>query len=233
MAADGAPPARAGRGAGAEIGLGLTLTAVAGYVDAIGVLALGGLFASFMSGASVSLGIAASEGVWTMAGEAILLIATFVAGATAAVVMAGVTGAWALPTVLLFEGVLLAGAVALAMQGWAESDAILAVVAAMGVQNTALKPYNGMRLGVTFMTGTLVSLSQALGAALLGRAGRWAWSAHGAVWLAFACGAGLGGYFYFTHGFQAVAGVAGLLPVLALAALVGVVVKRRRERCAA
>ena len=34
----------------------------------------------------------------------------------------------------------------------------LPVVAAMGVQNTALRPMNGVRLGVTFMTGTLVSV---------------------------------------------------------------------------
>ena len=47
-----------------QIGLGVLLTAVAGSVDAIGYLALGGFFASFMSGASISLGIAISESQW-------------------------------------------------------------------------------------------------------------------------------------------------------------------------
>jgi uncharacterized membrane protein YoaK (UPF0700 family) len=39
-----------------QIGVGVLLIAVAGCVDAIGYVALGGFFASFMSGASVSLG---------------------------------------------------------------------------------------------------------------------------------------------------------------------------------
>lgn len=39
----------------------------------------------------------------------------------------------------------------------------LPVVAAMRVQYTALRPMNGVRLGVTFVTGTLVSVGQGVG----------------------------------------------------------------------
>jgi hypothetical protein len=39
----------------AQVSFGMLLTAIAGYVDAIGYIELGGLFASFMSGATISL----------------------------------------------------------------------------------------------------------------------------------------------------------------------------------
>ena len=91
-----------------HVSLGVLLTAVAGYVDAIGYLALGGFFASFMSGASISLGVGMSEGQWSAVYEAALLIAVFLAGTTVATVMAGVTGVWALSIVLLLTSLYLA-----------------------------------------------------------------------------------------------------------------------------
>ena len=42
-----------------QVGVGVSLTAVAGFVDAVGYIELGGFFASFMSGASISLGVGA------------------------------------------------------------------------------------------------------------------------------------------------------------------------------
>jgi uncharacterized membrane protein YoaK (UPF0700 family) len=81
----------------------MLLTAIAGYVDAIGYIELGGLFASFMSGATISLGVGISECHWDAAYQGILLIAAFLCGATAATVIAGITGVWALPTILLWK----------------------------------------------------------------------------------------------------------------------------------
>ena len=224
--ATGAPPRSAGRtpiGAPVKIGLGVLLTAVAGYVDAIGYIALGGFFASFMSGASISLGVAISEGHWNAVWDAVFLIAAFLGSATAATVIAGVTGAWTLPAVLLLEGSLLAGAVLLAATGWPTSVSILPVVAAMSVQNTALRPVGGVRLGVTFMTGTLVSLGQGLGAVLLRRRWPWSGSPHALLWCAFVAGAAVEASLYAAFGFMTVAGPAAL--VAAMAALVSVMVR--------
>src|SRR3546814_11570258 len=67
-------------GSDVHVGLGVLLVAVAGYVDAIGYLALGGFFASFMSGAIISLGVGVSEGHWGAVHEAALVIAAFLAG---------------------------------------------------------------------------------------------------------------------------------------------------------
>jgi uncharacterized membrane protein YoaK (UPF0700 family) len=214
-------------GPDARVGLGVVLIAVAGYVDAIGYIELGGLFASFMSGASISLGVGISEGHWDAVYKGAFLIAVFLAGTTMATILADVIGIWALPAVLLLEGSLLAGAAVLAGTGWGAAIAILPVVAAMGVQNTILRPVNGVRLGVTFMTGTLVSLGQGLGRALLGRGGLRGWSPHALLWCAFSAGAAVGAFLYNAFGFMAVSGQAAL--IAAIAGLVAAMVFSKRR----
>lgn len=212
-----------------HVGLGTLLVAVAGYIDAIGYIALGGFFASFMSGASISLGMGISEGHWSVIHEAVLVITAFLAGSVVATVTAGVMGAWALPTVLLLEGGFLAGAVVLAESGRPLSVSILPVVAAMGIQNTALRPINGVRLGVTFMTGTLVSLGQGLGRAVLGRSRPRDWLPHALLWCAFVAGAAIGAFLYAVFSFVAVSGPAAL--VAGMAVLIAVRVFFSRRNC--
>lgn len=219
--------AQAGIGPSVQFGLGVLLVAIAGYVDAIGYIALGGFFASFMSGASISLGVGMSDGHWSAVYEAVLLIAAFLAVAIVGTVMVEITGVWALPAVLVLEGGLLAGAAVLAGTGWSASVSIFPVVTAMGVQNTALRPVDGMRLGVTFMTGTLVSLGQGVGWALLGRNRLWSWSPHALLWVAFCGGAAAGASLYAVFGFVAVSGPAAL--VVATAVIVSIVAFFKRR----
>src|SRR5260370_7840837 len=66
-----------------NISLASALSALAGYVDAIGFLHLGGLFVSFMSGNSTRMGVSLAEGQWSHAAKALGLIALFVTGAAA------------------------------------------------------------------------------------------------------------------------------------------------------
>src|ERR1019366_5919862 len=58
-----------------NISLACALSALAGYVDAIGFLHLGGLFVSFMSGNSTRMGVSLAEGQWSRLAEALLLAA--------------------------------------------------------------------------------------------------------------------------------------------------------------
>jgi uncharacterized membrane protein YoaK (UPF0700 family) len=53
-----------------NIALACALSALAGYVDGIGFLHLGGLFVSFMSGNSTRMGVSLAEGHWSSASEA-------------------------------------------------------------------------------------------------------------------------------------------------------------------
>ena len=66
-----------------NITLACALSALAGYVDGIGFLHLGGLFVSFMSGNSTRMGVSLAEGHWLGAIEALGLVALFVIGAAA------------------------------------------------------------------------------------------------------------------------------------------------------
>jgi len=66
-----------------NLALACALSAVAGYVDGIGFLQLGGLFVSFMSGNSTRMGVSLAAEDWTGAIQALALIALFVIGAAA------------------------------------------------------------------------------------------------------------------------------------------------------
>ena len=66
-----------------NLALACSLSALAGYVDGVGFLHLGGMFVSFMSGNSTRLGVSLAEGHWSNAAGAIGVIALFVTGAAA------------------------------------------------------------------------------------------------------------------------------------------------------
>src|SRR3954469_25182400 len=91
-----------------NIALACALSALAGYVDGIGYLQLGGLFVSFMSGNSTRMGVAIAHGHWQTAAEALGLIVLFVTGAAAGSLIVLGHGAHRQPVILLVEAVLLA-----------------------------------------------------------------------------------------------------------------------------
>ncbi|MBM1173664.1 YoaK family protein [Microvirga arabica] len=217
-------------GTAARIAMGGLLTAVAGFVDAIGYIGVGGLFASFMSGASVSLGVGLGAVDWDPVHQGVLMIASFLSGVTLATVLDGLAGAWRLPAVLLLEALLLAAAVVLARSGWTIAAAILPVVAAMGVQNTALQPIDGVRLGVTFITGTLVSLGQALGQTLMGRAQVRRLGGHALLWGALTAGATAGAILHDAFGPMALTVPAILVSSLAMLSALTVLAHGHRRQ---
>ena len=96
---------------GLQFAFGIVLTAVAGFVDAVGFIELGGLFASFMSGASISLGIKAAANEWMAAYHAAVLIAVFIIGATIASMISEAARPWGIPIVILMEAACLTAAV--------------------------------------------------------------------------------------------------------------------------
>src|SRR5215469_1888738 len=91
-----------------NIALACALSALAGYVDGIGFIHLGGLFVSFMSGNSTRLGVSLAEANWLNAATALGLIALFVTGAAAGSLIVLGRGAHRQPWVLLAEALLLA-----------------------------------------------------------------------------------------------------------------------------
>jgi uncharacterized membrane protein YoaK (UPF0700 family) len=181
--------------------LAVCLSALAGFVDALGFMHLHGFFVSFMSGNSTRLAVGLAEGSADAlrAGVLILLFVTGVMlGAFAARVMPG-RGR---------EAVLLLVATLLAVGGIAVTlglplVAVTMMVVAMGAENAVFGHRGEVHIGLTYMTGALVKLGQHLAEALSGGE-RTSWLSYLLLWSGLVCGAVAGA------GVYALAGLNGL-----------------------
>jgi uncharacterized membrane protein YoaK (UPF0700 family) len=178
-----------------NVALACALSALAGYVDGIGFLHLGGLFVSFMSGNSTRMGVSLAEGQWWTAAQAFGLIALFVIGAAAGSLIVLGRGANRQPWLLLAEALLLAAA-ALCYAFGLSNVAIAAIVLAMGLENAVFQIDGGAGLGLTYVTGALVKVGQLVAAALTGGA-RWAWATNLLLWAALVTGSLCGALAYY------------------------------------
>src|SRR4029450_6151795 len=178
-----------------NISLACALSALAGYVDAIGFLHLGGLFVSFVSGNSTRMGVSLAEGRWLRAAEAFGLIALFVIGAGAGSLIVLGRGTNRQPWLLL-AGALLLAAAALCYGFGLSNVAVAAIVLAMGLENAVFQIGGGGGLGLTYVTGALVKVGQQAAAALTGGA-RWGWVPNLLLWAAMVLGSLCGALAYY------------------------------------
>ncbi|GIL39957.1 YoaK family protein [Roseiterribacter gracilis] len=194
--------------------LAACLSALAGYVDAIGFLSAGGFFVSFMSGNSTRLavGVAESSSDATIAAA---LIGVFLLGVIAGSLVGHVAGPRRQSAVLLLLAGLLAAAASLGMAGMLHT-ATLMMALAMGAENAIFERDGEVQIGLTYMTGTLVKLGQRITGALLG-GDRFAWASYLLLWLGLVAGAVVGACVYPLLGLNAVWFAA---VIAALAALV-------------
>ena len=194
------------------------LAALAGFVDAIGFLTLGGFFVSFMSGNSTRLAVGLARGT-SSAAVAGGVIAVFVAG----VVLGSLAGRYAgrrrRVAVLALVAALLTIAATLGHARLTLAAAALMALA-MGAENAVFEQDGEVHIGLTYMTGTLVKLGQRLAAALTGGA-RWAWLPYLLLWAGLVAGAVAGAAVYPLLGLRALwlaaaaaAAFAGLAAVL-------------------
>ncbi len=205
----------------------ILLSSLAGFVDALAFLKLGGFFVSFMSGNSTRLAVGLgehSQAAWIAGG----LIAIFVVG----VILGSSLGRWAerarKPAVLgLVTLFLVAAALVhdLAGDRWAlASSGFLAL--AMGALNATFERDGDIAIGITYMTGALVKFGQRLSAALAG-GDRLAWAPFLLLWTGLVSGAWLGAIAFGRLGFDAIWIGASLSGVLTLATLI---ISRRGKR---
>ncbi len=196
--------------------LAACLSTLAGYVDSLGFLSLGGFFVSFMSGNSTRAGVGFTQG--SRAGvEATALIGTFVLGVVAGSLVGRAAGRRQRAAVLLLVAGLLAAAAALGARGSAR-PAAAAMALAMGAENTVFQREGEVSIGVTYMTGSLVKLGQRLAAALMGGS-RTAWLPYLLLWGGLVTGAAAGA---LAHRFV---GLGGLWLAAAAAAILAAVAR--------
>lgn len=177
--------------------LSITLAALAGFVDALGFLHLGGFFVSFMSGNSTRLGIGLALD-WTQAALSAGLIFTFVSGVVVGTLVSFKTRSRT--TALWFETTFLFGA-ALATTAHYNVLAILLMVMAMGCENTLFLRGNEVSIGLTYMTGTLVKVGQHVARALLGEA-HWDWLPYLLLWMGLLAGGVVGAMMFALVGLK-------------------------------
>ena len=175
--------------------LAVLLAALAGYVDAIAWQSLGGFFASFMSGNAtrLALGLAQGQAGAAMLGGALLL--AFLAGVVGGVTAGEAAGRWRAAAAMALATVFLA------LAAWAPlphpiGPMLLAV--AMGAENAVRRRDGGGRLGLTYITGTVVELGERLAGALMGRTRPWTWMGPALMLGGFIAGAVLGGIKFFS-----------------------------------
>jgi uncharacterized membrane protein YoaK (UPF0700 family) len=186
--------------------LAVWLSAIAGYVDAVGFLKLGGFFVSFMSGNSTRMAVAIAEqrrGAFLGLG----LIGFFVLGVALGSVMGRVAGDWRKPVVLAFVSLSLVVAASSGMIDY-PAIAVAAMAMAMGAENAVFENNGEVRIGVTYMTGTLVKVGQRIAAIPFG-GDRMAWAPFLVLWFGLICGAVAGAAIYPRLGLNALWPAAG------------------------
>lgn len=181
--------------------LAVGAAALAGFIDALGFVQLGGLFVSFMSGNSTRFAVGMQHAplslVSLLPAVMILLFVLGVMGGRllrhyaarqpSTAILAAMTGLLALAA-LLFE---LDTPV----------HAVMLMTMAMGAANNIFFRQGEVSIGVTYVTGTLVKLGQRLAGLLLREKGT-EWLHYLLLWLGLVAGAfaGATGYAFLSFG---------------------------------
>ncbi|KAB7648972.1 YoaK family protein [Polymorphobacter fuscus] len=166
-----------------------TLSATAGFVDAVGWLISGGLFVSFMSGNVTKLGLGLAGRLETIALGAGLITA-FVSGVVVGSLVGRRAGAGQRRAVLWLVTILMAVA-ALAVGRGLLVPSVLLLAAAMGAKNTVFAADGEVKVGLTYMTGALVRIGKRIATALSG-GDRLGWVQPATLFLGMLSGATLG-----------------------------------------
>lgn len=192
------------------------LSALAGFVDAIGFIQSGGFFVSFMSGNSTRLGVGIAE-MGTSAIAAAGIIICFLAGVTGGALLGARFEARRPAAVLFFIAGLLGAAALLKFFG-SLGYAIALLALAMGAANAVFERDGEVRFGVTYMTGSLVRVGNGIAGAILGRDGN-GWTGYLLLWLAFVAGAVLGALSFGSGNSTTLWAASGVALLLALTSL--------------
>lgn len=166
--------------------IALLAAALAGFVDAVGFLSAGGYFVSFMSGNTTRLAVDLATDPRSALIPA-LIITGFVAGVAGGTLIAEASGKWRKPAILGGSGLLLLCGAALREMDL-HTLSLAPMVFAMGVLNNTFRRDGEIAVGLTYMTGALVRLGQAIGDKLGGKRLRDGWPAPLTLWASLALG---------------------------------------------
>lgn len=176
-----------------EFALALSLTATAGFLDAVGFLNLGGYFISFMTGNTTRLSAELVEHSGAGIGKALSIIGLFLVGTVIGSV-ASRFGDGRVTVLGATAAVVGLSAVSSALDGF-PVPAIMVAAVAMGMLNATFVRDGEVSVGLTYMTGTLVKAGQRF-ADVFFDGPRWGWVRPLSQWLSLAFGAMFGAWAY-------------------------------------
>jgi uncharacterized membrane protein YoaK (UPF0700 family) len=193
---------------------------MAGMVDAIGFLASGGFFLSFMSGNSTRFSVGVVEGA-PYVGMVSLLVLSFVGGVVAGSLIGRqntLSPSRRQAYILIIISILLFAAPVIASFEFLLFGLCLAAFC-MGLENTLFEREGSVSFGLTYMTGALVKIGQGL-ATLMSGGARFAWVPYLLLWIGLVSGAAIGAMLFGFFGLDSLllpAGYAGVFAIVLLA----------------
>lgn len=196
-----------------DLRFAVALTVLAGAVDAIGFLKLGGLFVAFMSGDTTQAAVALILQDGAHLAMAMALIGLFVGGAFTGALVGWAAGRRRRTVLLALVTALLAGALA-ASRTTSVGFSIGLMALAMGAQTAVFGGVGGVGIGPTTVTGTLARLGEGLALAATGRGGSGGWSPYLLLWLGLVAGGAAATLIYARYGISALAAPAFLAALL-------------------
>ena len=200
--------------------LAVSFAAMAGMVDAIGFLASGGFFLSFMSGNSTRFSVGVVEAAPYVSMVAFLL-SNFVAGVVVGSLIGrknALSATQRQAYILIIISLLLFAAPLVAGMGFLLVG-LCAAAFCMGLENTLFEREGSVSFGLTYMTGALVKIGQGIATAFSGGA-RFEWLPYLMLWLGLVTGAAVGALMFRSFGLNSLwlpAGCAGVFAFVLLA----------------
>lgn len=200
--------------------LAVSFAAMAGTVDAIGFLASGGFFLSFMSGNSTRFSVGVVEGA-PYVGMVASLLLSFVAGVVAGSLIGRkniLAHARRQALILIIISLLLFAAPLIASLGYL-LVALCFAAFCMGLENTLFEREGSVSFGLTYMTGALVKIGQGI-ATLISGGARFDWVPYLVLWLGLVSGAAVGAMVFGAFGLNSLWLPASYAGVFALVLLI-------------
>ena len=187
--------------------LAMVFTFVAGFIDSVGFIYLGGVFLSFMSGNTTRSATALVDGnhelMWLAGSCIILFVVGVMLGALVRRLITRSRGlTWAREYVLaLISGLLVVASVCIGIEQ--ERLGVAVVSVAIGAMNSIFERRGEVSIPLTYMTGTLVKMGQRFVDAFFdGR--HIQWLAHLLLWTSLSIGAIAGALAFRWFGTDAV-----------------------------